>query len=1785
MKKDNPYRARGTLGGLSYIERKADTDLRDAILYNNSYPFLLAPRQSGKSSLMEHTRRFLATVDLRIAIVDLSIFPKKVQDDFDHFMLHFVSVIAEKLGESDKLEGSLDQLKHGPLFLLDFIHLLLETSTGRIVVCIDELDALSSAEFKDDFLSQIRSLFNERASDPIFNRIQFMLAAAISRDSLISQPKRSPFNVGEAIVLSDFNKEQIKKLITIAEWLDHPEIEGASERVCYWTSGSVFLSQNILEKAYQLQLRMNERRDICELIDDIVREIIHSAPLEIHFRNIEKQLREQPLLLSAWKGWINGKEPEMEIRERLFLTGISDGENPIRNRIYREIFVGLGPLHLVPETSKDMENPFIFGRCVYGNEFVGRTKSIDEMLDLMRKKIPISLVAEHRLGKTSLLKHICHSRFRNNLKAKVGDVLVIYINFEKHSDLTAEKFWRLIIEEATSQAKDMPKNIKVLLSKMKKAGTSNFEELVIACLKSSIKIVLLFDEFEYVSNSASMDLPFFGRLRNLVSIDMPIACVIATRRALSEIDKFASNESGVLSPFFNVFLGPFEDAEANALILSSLSKTTIKFDSDDLKFLHELSGYHPFFLQMAAYYLFEEKSVQSERKNDEIRRCARRQFDDQCRDYFEFYWKNSDHAEKVTMKAYAFGRPPISRSSESTDRKMTIVNTNAVKSLIDRGLLVKDSDKEDLIRLMSSSLASHIRVNYLGELHNVPELPQNFLPRDNQFKKLKKALFCTLMEQNSPSSSRKIGIYGMGGVGKSVFSAALARDEEVQSSFFDGIIWVCLGQQPNLTQGQSRILNYLGADEDISDIQDGLNRLGQLLKDRSCLLILDDVWKMEDLNAFNALGPKCSMLITTRDQGIVRNLGAREFPIDVLSEEESTYLLSLWSGQSSDTLPSEAKEIANECNNLPLALAMVGAMAKGKPGPWRNILNKLKSANLEKIHADFPSYLYPNLRRAFEVSVKALNPEEERHYLELAVFQEDTHVPLAALQVLWDMDEYDAKDMIDLLADRSLARIEGSMLSLHDLQHDFVVMKAGDLKSLHKQFLDAYMRRCMQGWPSGPNDGYFFQYLAYHLSEAGRLEDLKSLLFDFNWIRAKLKACEKVSPVVSDYEFALPHEDVEILQLQKAIRFSANVLDKDQSQLPSQLFGRLTGIDSQQIQALLNQALETTSKPWLRSRTHGLISSSRGISAVVFTPDNRKAITGSSYRAIEVWDLETGKKDRILKGHTKGISSVAVSSDGLRAVSGSSDHSIKVWDLENCTVIKTLKGHSDTVFSVAVSQDGQKAISGSNDRTIKVWNLKTYKKIGTLEGHTDSIFSVAIFPDGQRAVSGSDDRTIKVWNLETGKEIRTLKGHTDWISAVAVSSDGRRVVSGSWDHTAKVWDLETGKEISTLKGHNHEVSAVAVSPDGRRVVSGSWDHTAKVWDLVTGKEILTFRGHNREVGAVAVSPDCRRVVSGSWDHTAKVWDLETGKEILTLKVHTITIGVSAIAVSLDGRRAISGSSDGIITIWGADGKAGKSFDAHTDHLIYSIALTADGRKAISGSSDNTIKVWDLETGQMDRTLKGHTNGISAIVFTPDGQKAVSGSSDGTITLWDLEVGKEIRTLKGHTKEIRVITIAPGGKRAVSVSDDDSIKVWDLETGLEMRTLKGHAKGVNAVAVTPDGQKAVWGSSDGTINIWDLEKGKKIRTLKVHKSIVFAIAVFQDNRTAISGSDDGTIKIWDLETKDIITTFSGGSMTAVAVAKDEINIIAGDNEGRTHFLVLEKHEQIVRGDYWENIGVK
>src|SRR5271166_4554377 len=356
---------------------------------------------------------------------------------------------------------------------------------------------------------------------------------------------------------------------------------------------------------------------------------------------------------------------------------------------------------------------------------------------------------------------------------------------------------------------------------------------------------------------------------------------------------------------------------------------------------------------------------------------------------------------------------------------------------------------------------------------------------------------------------------------------------------------------------------------------------------------------------------------------------------------------------------------------------------------------------------------------------------------------------------------------------------------------------------------------------------YALAHYPMHLVEVGRTSELKQLLFNLEWLQAKLVATN-INALIADYDYLPNESDLQLIQ--SAIRLSAHVLARHAQQLPAQLTGRLLGNRAPSIQALVNQAAEWKAWPWFRPLAPSL------------------TVAG-------------GPMIRTLEGHTGPVRAVAVTPDGCRAVSASDDQTLRLWDLSTGQTIRTLEGHTNGVEAVAVTSDGRCAVSASTDQTLRLWDLSTGQTIRTLEGHTKSVYAVAVTPDGRCAVSASLDQTLRLWDLSTGQTIRTLEGHTRPVTAVAVTPDGRRAASASWDQTLRLWDLSTGQTIRTLEGHTGAVRAVAVTPDGRCAVSASADQTLRLWDLESGEEIAAFTGED-EMRSCAFTRDGRTIVAG-----------------------------------------------------------------------------------------------------------------------------------------------------------------------------------------------------------------------------------------------------------------------------------------------------------------------------------
>jgi small GTP-binding protein len=401
---------------------------------------------------------------------------------------------------------------------------------------------------------------------------------------------------------------------------------------------------------------------------------------------------------------------------------------------------------------------------------------------------------------------------------------------------------------------------------------------------------------------------------------------------------------------------------------------------------------------------------------------------------------------------------------------------------------------------------------------------------------------------------------------------------------------------------------------------------------------------------------------------------------------------------------------------------------------------------------------------------------------------------------------------------------------------------------------------------------------------------------------------------------------------------------------------------------------------------HGAAS----INDYAFSPDGKRALSGSGDRSVRLWDLETGRCLRTFNGHTDLVQRVALSSDGRRAISGAEDGTVRVWDVETGDCLRVLEGHADSVLCVAWGSDQRHAISSGFDKTVRVWDVETGRCLRVLEGHTNQVWSVAWDSEQRHAVSGSclDDCTVRVWDVETGRCLRVLEGHTATILAMALSSDGRRALSGSWDSTARVWDVETGRCLRVLEGHGlGGIWSVALTADQRRALSCGGDRTVRVWDVETGRCLRVLEGHMVGVQSVAWSADGHRAFSGDRGGGIRVWDLsEFVSEARTLVVSVPDLAVAPEQVEYTNAKVLLVGESGA-------GKTGLSKRLAlgewepSDSTVGAWATQWKIDVDSEGGVEREIWLWDFG-GQADQRLihQLYMDETSLAVLVFDGQK-------------------------------------------------------------------------------------------------------------------------------------------------------------------------------------------------------
>jgi len=328
-----------------------------------------------------------------------------------------------------------------------------------------------------------------------------------------------------------------------------------------------------------------------------------------------------------------------------------------------------------------------------------------------------------------------------------------------------------------------------------------------------------------------------------------------------------------------------------------------------------------------------------------------------------------------------------------------------------------------------------------GALSSIlPSLPPLVVGREESLSEIKQRLI--------PPEKRPVTvIQGWPGVGKSTITALLAHDADIAGLFPDGVLWVSLGESPDVASEISTWADALKLGEPgrVRKIEDISAQITAALRDRRVLLIVDDVWQPDHALPFVVGGQQCALIMTSRLNDVALALAPTPgdiYRLPVLREDAALDLLARLVPDIVTTYPAEVRELVRDLEGLPLAIHVAGRLLHSEAHMgWsiRELLVELRIGTT-LLEAQAPSTMLgirgdtsPTVAALLKRSTDSLDEEMRRRFAFLGLFvPKPATFHLDAMAVAWDVP--DAKPTARVLVNRGLLEpVSGGRFQMHSL--------------------------------------------------------------------------------------------------------------------------------------------------------------------------------------------------------------------------------------------------------------------------------------------------------------------------------------------------------------------------------------------------------------------------------------------------------------------------------------------------------------------------------------------------------------------------------------------------------------------------------------------------------------------------------------------------------------------------------------------------------------------------------
>jgi serine/threonine protein kinase/WD40 repeat protein len=406
-----------------------------------------------------------------------------------------------------------------------------------------------------------------------------------------------------------------------------------------------------------------------------------------------------------------------------------------------------------------------------------------------------------------------------------------------------------------------------------------------------------------------------------------------------------------------------------------------------------------------------------------------------------------------------------------------------------------------------------------------------------------------------------------------------------------------------------------------------------------------------------------------------------------------------------------------------------------------------------------------------------------------------------------------------------------------------------------------------------------------------------------------------------------------------------------------------------------------------------------GSFGLAWHPDGNTLAVEGDDRKIHLWNVNTGKPDRLLEGHTDYGLRFAFNHAGNLLASSSWDGTLRLWDPH--TGRQLFSKPCGYVTCRRFSRDDRLLAAEVNGRKLQLWEIAPGREYRTLVRGSDRLKPVyrshALHPGGQLLAVAMDDG-IGFWDLGSGRELAFQP--LGQVRSVLFEPSGALLSSGSaglyrWPvkpEPASPGLLRVGppQRLSVQGG----LLQIAQSRDGRvlAVSGGFWRSVVQHRDR-PGQPVQL--GPHEVAQYIAVSPEGHWVATGTHAGAeVKIWDAQSGKLAKGLPV----VGGSHVGFSPDGKWLAT--SGGGCRLWAVGSwKEGPQIGGDV------FGFSPDSTLLAVETGLGILRLVDPNSGrEYARLADPNPDRSKALSFSRDGTQLICSNNDSqSIHVWDLRL--------------------------------------------------------------------------------------------------------------------------------------------------------------------------------------